>query len=160
MNQYQSGSSAKKYIVASAVLIIILIFVIIIVSSYLDSFSTSTPETPPYTESQADTGQITNTERPPAASAEEKFLVYLDDHFNSSSSWSSEELNTLKLKWLSLTVDQQSVIQSSERFKEFSQQLVAHIGTEQKQGNIVPTDYELVLITVAKSMGLMHLVPR
>ncbi len=95
----------------------------------------------------------------PTLSPEENFLNYLNDSFIKSEDWKADSLNTLKLKWRSMTTEQQSVIRSSLLFTSFSRQLVDRIVQEQNLKNIVPSDYELGLITIAKSMGLLHLVP-
>ena len=65
---------------------------------------------------------------PPVAakpvSAEERFATYLEDEFIGQRTWSQESLDSLKLKWLALSQEQQQSTRETGAFKDFTNSLI------------------------------------
>jgi len=90
---------------------------------------------------------------------EQRFNTFLMDNLIGRRTWEQDALNSLKLKWLGLSQVQQENVSTTKTFQDFSGALVERIVDERKLNNIVPSDYELTLMTVAKNMGLINLIP-
>ena len=90
---------------------------------------------------------------------EQRFNQFLTENFVGHRVWQQDTLNSLKLKWLGLSKEQQEVVRTTPTFNEFSGALVERIVDERELSNIVPSDYELTLMTVAKKLGLTNTIP-
>ena len=90
---------------------------------------------------------------------EQRFNTFLMDNLIGRRTWEQDALNSLKLKWLGLSQVQQENVSTTKTFQDFSGALVERIVDERRLNNIVPSDYELTLMTVAKNMGLINLIP-
>jgi hypothetical protein len=93
------------------------------------------------------------------ATDEQRFTEFLSANFLNKRTWEIDALNSIKLKWLGLSQEQQKTVSSSRVFQDFSGALVERIVDERDLNNVVPSDYELALMTVAKNMEMMNLIP-
>ncbi|MCW8963563.1 MAG: hypothetical protein OQL16_07180 [Gammaproteobacteria bacterium] len=90
---------------------------------------------------------------------EQRFNAFLTENFISRRTWDSDALNSLRLKWLGLSQEQQNKVSNTKVFQDFSGALIERIVDERKLNNIVPSDYELALMTAAKNMGMINAIP-
>ena len=147
----------------SWVLVITLIVALVLVA-LLGYIFTASDE--PATKPVATETPVNNTITTPSAPAaqetqtdEERFIAYLQDNFVSQGAWNHDTLNSLKLKWLGLSQEQQSVVRENSVFGDFTRLLIERIVDERSLNNIVPSDYELALMTMAKNIGVINQIP-
>ena len=98
-------------------------------------------------------------EKPQPLTDEQRFNAFLSENFISKRTWEQDALISLKLKWLGLSQEQQNTVRETTIFKDFAGALIERIVDERKLNNIVPSDYELSLMTAAKNMGMINAIP-
>ncbi len=102
---------------------------------------------------------VETAEEQPPATEEELFTAYLEREILGQPNWDLQSLDRFKLKWLGLSQQQQDDVSGTQSFREFKRALIERIVDERKLNNIVPSDYELALMTVAKNIGVINEVP-
>ena len=102
---------------------------------------------------------VETAEEQPPATEEELFTAYLEREILGQLNWDLQSLDRFKLKWLGLSQQQQDDVSGTQSFREFKRVLIERIVDERKLNNIVPSDYELALMTVAKNIGVINEVP-
>lgn len=148
----KSSSDKKPLLIAGIVTgLIILLLIILLSGKEKDSadkqaITESTKLSSPATEKPADT-------------IETLFNKYLASTFIQNREWNPESLNILKFKWQGLSQEQQQAVRNGSDFLQFSGILIEKIVTERKLDNIVPSDKQLMLMTAARHMGLIELLP-
>lgn len=90
---------------------------------------------------------------------EQHFNDFMTKNFINRRTWDASTLNSLKLKWLGLTHEQQKFVSTTKTFQDFQSALIEQIIDERQLNNIVPSDYELTLMTIAKNMGITNAIP-
>jgi hypothetical protein len=103
--------------------------------------------------------ETVETVEPPPPTEEELFTAYLETELLGQHNWDPQTLDSFKLKWLGLSQQQQDNISGTQSFREFKRSLIERIVDERKLNNIVPSDYELALMTVAKNVGVINEIP-
>ena len=114
----------------------------------------STPTIPPPPPVSTVDTTIPSPPQEDQETAEQQLMDYIKQSFIVQERWEISRLDNLKLQWLSLTSNQQERIKKSPLFAQFSIQFSEQLSAEQKANNIVPSDYELALITIGKTLGL------
>ena len=149
-------NNRKLILVATSVVVLILIIVGLLLGNGDDK--PVTPETRPAITSEVKTDRQTEVKQTPKTD-EDRFNDFLRQNFVGQHTWEQDALNSLKLKWLGLSQEQQKTVSAGSAFREFSSALIERIVDERELNNVVPSDYELALMTVAKNMGLMNSIP-
>lgn len=140
-------------ITGAVIVLVILALIFYFIPSNKDAESTNQqPATAKKTSSLPDPTQTAST-------PESRFTEFLSATLIRKSDWSPDALNILKFKWQGLSQEQQSVIRGSKTFIEFGRMLIRKILEERSLNNIVPSDKELTLMTAARNMGLLELLP-
>ena len=103
--------------------------------------------------------ETVETVEPPPPTEEELFTAYLERELLGQRNWDPQTLDSFKLKWLGLSQQQQDNVSNTQSFREFKRSLIERIVDERKLNNIVPSDYELALMTVAKNVGVINEIP-
>ena len=152
----RARSSKNKWIILIALTTVLLL---IVVGIYLAT--TSSPPESAITSTNTTEKVIPAPEKsqPEPLTDEQRFNSYLTENFLSQRSWDVGALNGLKLKWLGLSQEQQITVNNTKVFRDFSGALIERIVDERNLNNIVPSDYELALMTAAKNMGLISSIP-
>jgi hypothetical protein len=159
---YGQKSSGNKTWLLMALLISVLLLVVI---GVYFSMNSEPPKLAPA--KVMDTAPVKPTapakpiapEKPQPLTDEQRFNAFLSDNFISKRTWEQDALISLKLKWLGLSQEQQNTVRETTIFKDFSGALIERIVDERKLNNIVPSDYELELMTAAKNMGMINAIP-
>ena len=136
----------------TTVVLVILALVFYLMPSNKDTESTNQPGTAEKTSSSS-------SSTPTTSAPESRFTEFLSTTLIQKSDWSQDALSILKFKWQGLSQEQQSVIRERKTFIEFSRMLIRRILEERNLNSIVPSDKELTLMTAARNMGLLQLLP-
>ncbi|TNF98835.1 MAG: hypothetical protein EP297_07085 [Gammaproteobacteria bacterium] len=171
----------QSTILIGGLVIAILVVIIIILSMDTDKTNNTESITPKIatiqeteieTRTEADATTVTEIEaevddRPdalqepvPVQLTPEEELIIQFDKLLESPPWDSVMLENVKNNWQNLTNSQQSYIKASNSFQLFSNSLIEQIANERSADNVVPSDRELALMTLAKYMDLFHLLPK
>ncbi len=152
--QAAKGNNRKLILVAVTVVVLALIIAGLLIGK--DTPTTGQEVSPTISETRVE--QQPETRQAPKTD-EDRFNDFLKEHFLGQRTWEQDSLNTLKLKWLGLSQEQQKTVSAGSTFQDFSSALIERIVDERELNNVVPSDYELSLMTVAKNMGMMSSIP-
>ena len=151
----RTRTNKNKWILILALTAVLLL---IVVGIYLGT--NSSPQKTANIGGSTGTGRVAPTpEKQQPVTDEQRFNTYLTVNFLSQRSWDADALNSLKLKWLGLSQEQQKIVSQTKVFQDFSGALIERIVDERRLNNIVPSDYELALMTAAKNMGMINAIP-
>ena len=155
------GPSAKRnnrklILVAASIAVLIMIIVGLLLGNGDDT--PVTPEARPAMTTDVKTDRQSGDKQAPKTD-EDRFNDFLKQNFIGQHTWEQDALNSLKLKWLGLSQEQQKTVSTGSTFREFSSALIERIVDERELNNVVPSDYELALMTVAKNMGMVNSIP-
>ena len=149
-----SGSGNKTTIILSAAIVLIIVgLVFYFIPSDKD---TESENKQPAGMKKTDSVQAAQKQ---TSTQESQFSAFLNATFIQKNDWDPDALNVLKFKWQGLSQEQQSIIRESKVFDDFSRMLISKIMQERNLNNIVPSDKELTLMTAARDMGLLELLP-
>lgn len=158
-SRHSKQSSKTKWIILLLVLIVLLAIAYVVYLFMDDDTSSTTQLTTSQTsEKPSLTGTATTTDTTPITD-EQYFINFLQKNFINKRTWDIDALNNIKMKWLGLSQEQQKTVRASQAFQDFSGALIERIVDERELDNVVPSDYEMSLMTVAKNMGMMNLIP-
>jgi|GEM_PF-6328990 len=152
-----SGKSSSGNKMALLISLIAIVLLLIVIGIYFSTDSEPQKPAPPSTINDAPEPVVETLPQP--LTDEQRFTAFLSDNFINQRTWEQDALNSLKLKWLGLSQEQQKTVRESNVFREFSGVLIERIVDERKLNNIVPSDYEMALMTAAKNMGLINAIP-
>jgi len=149
----KSSHKSKWILIAASIVVLSLIIVGIYLGTVSSPKKTMTTPAP-----DNNTEKDTSLKSQPVTD-EQRFNAFLTENFISRRTWDPDALNSLRLKWLGLSQEQQNRVSNTKVFKDFSGALIERIVDERKLNNIVPSDYELALMTAAKNMGMINAIP-
>jgi len=141
----------KTMLIAGAAVVLVAIIFSVLFLSPGDKETSATGSQVSQQQSRPESGTVDTPES--------RFSMFLQTTFIQNQEWNSDKLNILKYKWQGLSQEEQTSVRNSEEFPVFSSTLINMIVEERNQDNIVPSDKELMLMTAARNMGLLELLP-